>query len=187
MKIRLILTFAVAAFATSLFMMGCGGGEGDDTGAQVAEEQNTGANTETKGSTETMTGQDAWASIAEKVGVSLDNLVKHESGLQWVVREEGEGGPPTKGQQISAHYTGYLLDGTKFDSSVDRGQPFSTAIGVGRVIQGWDIAFTDMLIGEKRVLFIPPELGYGSRGAGGLIPPGATLVFDVELIDIISQ
>ncbi|MCF6283431.1 MAG: FKBP-type peptidyl-prolyl cis-trans isomerase [Candidatus Polarisedimenticolaceae bacterium] len=79
--------------------------------------------------------------------------------------------------------TGYLLEnGKKFDSSHDRGKPFITPIGVRRVIKGWDIAFQNMRVGEKRVLFIPPELGYGRRGAGRDIPPGASLVFDVELI-----
>jgi peptidylprolyl isomerase len=122
--------------------------------------------------------------IAGKLGISLDDMVEGQDGLAWVVTQEGTGDTPVQGQTITAHYTGYLLDGTKFDSSVDRGQPFSTPIGVGRVIKGWDMAFTDMKVGEKRVLFIPAELGYGSRGAGGVIPPDATLVFDVELLGV---
>lgn len=187
MKIRSLFLAAATALAASVILSGCAGESGEEAGARVAEEPEVEANIETKGSSETMAGQEAWTAIAEQIGVDLGDLVKHESGLQWIVREEGEGGPPVNGDQISAHYTGYLLDGKKFDSSVDRGQPFNTAIGVGRVIKGWDIAFTDMKIGEKRVLFIPPELGYGSRGAGGLIPPDATLVFDVELIDILPK
>jgi peptidylprolyl isomerase len=123
--------------------------------------------------------------IAKKLSVDLAKMKKTPSGLEYVVTKEGTGAKPTKGQTISAHYTGYLLDGKKFDSSVDRGQPFETPIGVGRVIKGWDEAFQDMKVGEKRVLFIPASLGYGSAGAGGgLIPPNATLVFDVELLGV---
>jgi len=122
--------------------------------------------------------------LAATLGVDLANAVRTDEGLEYIVRQEGTGAKPTAGQTITAHYTGYLLDGTKFDSSVDRGQPFQTPIGVGRVIKGWDLAFLDMKVGEKRVLIIPSELGYGARGAGGRIPGNATLVFDVELLDI---
>ena len=122
--------------------------------------------------------------IAEMLSINLDDMQTGEEGLEYVVTQEGTGDTPTKGQTIEAHYTGYLLDGTKFDSSVDRGTPFSTPIGVSRVIKGWDIAFTDMKVGEKRVLFIPADIGYGARGAGNVIPPNATLVFDVELLGV---
>jgi len=111
------------------------------------------------------------------------DAVATASGLKYVVTQEGEGTEtPAKGCMISAHYTGKLLDGTKFDSSVDRNEPFDTLIGVGQVIKGWDEAFMAMKKGEKRTLIIPSDLAYGDGGYPGLIPPGATLVFDVELL-----
>ncbi|KKR14677.1 MAG: Peptidyl-prolyl cis-trans isomerase [Candidatus Falkowbacteria bacterium GW2011_GWA2_39_24] len=107
------------------------------------------------------------------------------SGLQIDVLQAGTGTAVTKaGDTISVHYTGTLLDGTKFDSSVDRGQPFSFTLGVGQVIQGWDQGLLNMKVGEKRKLTIPADLGYGSRGAGAIIPPNATLVFATELMAI---
>ncbi|MCI5140745.1 MAG: peptidylprolyl isomerase [Candidatus Electrothrix sp. ATG1] len=106
------------------------------------------------------------------------------SGLYWVVNQEGTGDKPAQGTMISAHYTGRLLSNDqKFDSSYDRGEPIQFEVGVGRVIKGWDQALSNMRKGEKRTLIIPPELAYGSRGAGGVIPPDAWLVFDVELVD----
>lgn len=112
------------------------------------------------------------------------NAVTTESGLKYVITEAGEGSrKPAKGQSVTAHYSGYLLDGTKFDSSVDRNQPFMFNVGQGMVIKGWDEAFTDMTKGEKRTLIIPPELGYGPDGYPPVIPPAATLIFDVELIN----
>ena len=98
--------------------------------------------------------------------------------------KEGAGEEAKSGQQVSVHYTGTLEDGTKFDSSRDRGQPFKFTLGVGQVIQGWDQGVAGMKVGGQRKLTIPPELGYGSRGAGGVIPPHATLVFDVELLGV---
>ncbi len=105
------------------------------------------------------------------------------SGLQYVVVEAGTGdATPEKGKTVKAHYTGKLLDGTKFDSSYDRGQPIDFPVGAGRVIKGWDEAFLSMKKGEKRVLIIPAELGYGPAGRGP-IPPNAIMIFDVELVD----
>ena len=97
---------------------------------------------------------------------------------------QGTGAEATSGQTVSVHYTGWLLDGTKFDSSLDRGKPFSFTLGAGMVIKGWDQGVAGMKVGGKRKLTIPADLGYGQRGAGGVIPPGATLVFDVELLGV---
>lgn len=108
-----------------------------------------------------------------------------ESGLSYIDMEVGAGEEPAEGDVIEAHYTGWLEeDGTKFDSSLDRGTPFTFALGTGQVIAGWDEGFATMRVGGKRRLIIPPELGYGASGAGATIPPNATLVFDVELLGI---
>jgi len=96
----------------------------------------------------------------------------------------GEGAEAQAGQMVSVHYTGWLTNGTKFDSSVDRNESFDFPLGRGHVIKGWDEGVAGMKIGGKRKLTIPPELGYGARGAGGVIPPNATLVFDVELLAV---
>jgi len=96
----------------------------------------------------------------------------------------GTGAEAKKGSNVSVHYTGWLTDGKKFDSSKDHGQPFSFALGRGQVIQGWDDGVAGMKVGGKRKLTIPPELGYGTAGAGGVIPPNATLVFEVELLGV---
>ncbi len=114
----------------------------------------------------------------------MSEEVTTSSGLKYIDMEVGSGKSPLSGQGVVVHYTGTLEDGTKFDSSVDRDKPFSFTIGIGRVIQGWDEGVMGMNIGGKRRLIIPPELGYGTRGAGGVIPPNATLIFDVELLDI---
>ena len=107
-----------------------------------------------------------------------------ESGLRMIIHKEGNGQKPSTGQVVSVHYTGILESGIQFDSSHDRGRPFSFPLGQGRVIKGWDEALLDMNVGSKRTLIIPPDLGYGERGAGRAIPPNATLVFEVELVDI---
>lgn len=106
------------------------------------------------------------------------------SGLKFEDQKVGEGDSPKKGQMVEVHYTGKLEDGTKFDSSVDRGQTFTFQIGVGQVIKGWDEGVATMKVGGKRRLTIPSSLGYGARGAGNVIPPHATLIFDVELISV---
>ena len=110
--------------------------------------------------------------------------IKTPSGLKYVDIVVGAGESPKSGQSVTVHYTGTLENGTKFDSSVDRGQPFVFQIGLGRVIKGWDEGVMTMKIGGKRKLIIPADLGYGARGAGGLIPPNATLIFEVELLGV---
>lgn len=110
--------------------------------------------------------------------------VKTPSGLQYIDLLEGTGRQAELGDTATVHYTGWLADGTKFDSSVDRKEPFSFRVGAGQVIKGWDEGVSSMKIGGKRKLIIPPELGYGTRGAGGVIPPNATLTFDVELLGL---
>ena len=96
----------------------------------------------------------------------------------------GEGAVAAAGQNVTVHYTGRLINGSKFDSSKDRNDPFAFHLGAGQVIRGWDEGVQGMLVGGKRKLTIPPELGYGARGAGGVIPPNATLVFEVELLGV---
>ena len=111
-----------------------------------------------------------------------DQVVQTATGLGYVDLVEGTGARPKTGDTVSVHYTGWLKSGTKFDSSVDRGSPFEFPVGKGRVIKGWDEGVISMKVGGKRKLIIPAHLGYGDRGAGGVIPPGATLIFEVELL-----
>ncbi len=106
------------------------------------------------------------------------------SGLQYWEIAAGKGAAAVAGKQVKVHYTGWLTNGKKFDSSVDRGQPLEFPLGAGSVIKGWDEGVAGMKVGGKRQLRIPPELAYGAGGAGGVIPPNATLIFDVELVDV---
>ncbi len=119
---------------------------------------------------------------AEKT--NMDNAITTDSGLKYVEIKEGTGDSPTTGKKVIVHYTGTLENGTKFDSSRDRGTPFEFTIGVGQVIKGWDEGVATMKVGGRRQLIIPADLGYGSRGVPGVIPQNATLIFDVELLDI---
>ena len=113
-----------------------------------------------------------------------EKVITTKSGLKYVELKEGTGDEAKVGQVVEVHYTGWLKDGTKFDSSKDRNKPFEFPLGAGRVIKGWDEGVAGMKVGGKRKLIIPPELGYGKRGAGGVIPPDAELTFEVELLGI---
>ena len=115
-------------------------------------------------------------------------MTKTSTGLDYTDTVLGSGDTATKGKQVTVHYTGWLynngVQGAKFDSSKDRGDPFQFSLGAGMVIRGWDEGVAGMQVGGQRTLIIPPDLGYGARGAGGVIPPNATLVFEVELLAI---
>jgi FKBP-type peptidyl-prolyl cis-trans isomerase FkpA len=128
----------------------------------------------------------SWVSMRIKASVLGAKAMTTESGLRYEDIVVGAGPSPQSGQEVTVHYTGTLEDGTKFDSSLDRGEPFKFKIGVGQVIKGWDEGVMTMKVGGKRKLVIPPQLGYGRRGVGP-IPPNATLVFEVELLDVQSQ
>lgn len=162
---------------------GCGGDgepaaeDGGDTETDAAAETSSGA-AEAGGSGATATDFD------DVLEVRLDEMNETESGLRWRTLGEGEGARAERGDTAVVHYTGWLPDGTKFDSSRDRGEPFRFVVGQGQVIPGWDEGVAGMTVGDTLQLVIPPSLGYGQRGAGNVIPPGATLVFEVELLRV---
>ncbi len=167
MKQPLIVAGILGVLAT---FPACGGSNSTETQTTEA------AAATTSGNADTTTG-----------GTGLSSI----TALQITELKEGTGAAATAGRPVSVHYTGWLYSetgtdnkGTKFDSSVDRGQPFQFGLGAGQVIPGWDQGVAGMKVGGQRRLVIPPALGYGSRGAGGVIPPNATLVFDVELLDV---
>ena len=123
-----------------------------------------------------------------RVDAATNQVIEMPNGLKYTDTKTGDGATATPGNKVSVHYTGWLYNnaakGAKFDSSVDRGQPFQFTLGAHQVIAGWDEGVAGMKVGGKRTLTIPPELGYGARGAGGVIPPNATLIFDVELLGV---
>lgn len=183
MKEVLISLGVIAACGVLLiFGLTFGGNDGRDA---IADEVNSSPSTATIEKAEPSDTTPLETPTQEDAG-DMANTVTTDSGLQYEEIKEGVGATPQKGQMVVVHYTGTLEDGTKFDSSRDRGQPFSFKIGVGQVIQGWDEGVGSMKVGGRRKLIIPPDLGYGASGAGGVIPPNATLIFDVELLKIAS-
>lgn len=159
------MTFVLAVLIAGCFCAGCKSGS-DQTAVQAPASM---GETQMK---------------KEKPQPAAPASVDLPSGLRYEVVREGSGKVAAAGQTVSVHYTGWLENGTKFDSSLDRGQPFSFSLGAGQVIRGWDEGVAGMKIGEIRKLTIPSHLGYGARGAGGVIPPNATLIFDVELVGL---
>ena len=123
-----------------------------------------------------------------RADAATNQVIEMPNGLKYTDTKTGDGAAAAPGNKVSVHYTGWLYNngakGAKFDSSVDRGQPFQFTLGAHQVIAGWDEGVAGMKVGGKRTLIIPPELGYGARGAGGVIPPNATLMFDVELLGV---
>lgn len=125
------------------------------------------------------------ATTSSTTNVANPNVITTETGLTFVLTRKNEHArKPNNGDTVLVHYTGTLTDGTKFDSSRDRNDPIAFKLGIGQVIKGWDEGIAKLGMGEQAVLIIPPSLGYGERGAGGVIPPNATLIFVVELVDI---
>jgi peptidylprolyl isomerase len=130
-------------------------------------------------------GKSPESTMNDKTGAAgSDKMIKTPSGLQYEDLVPGSGASPSPGKKVVVHYTGWLTDGKKFDSSLDKNEPFTFVIGAGQVIPGWDEGVMTMKIGGKRRLVIPAALGYGAAGAGGVIPPNATLVFEVILLDV---
>ncbi|MGH3055421.1 MAG: FKBP-type peptidyl-prolyl cis-trans isomerase [Gaiellaceae bacterium] len=160
--------------ALALALAGCNASSGGTTTSKSA----TGSTSTTSATVAPSTDAPKSAADAAAKEISMP------SGLKYVDLKVGDGQIAETGMTAQVHYTGWLTDGTKFDSSVDRGQPFSFKLGAGQVIRGWDEGVKGMRVGGKRKLTIPPDLGYGQAGAGGVIPPNATLVFDVELLGL---
>lgn len=192
MKTKLFIVFAAC-----VLVVGCGNKTVDSDGDGVADKLDkcpdsppgcvvdaNGCQTEEDMAQEKQAEQQAAQSSAADPGYPnvAGDTITTASGLKYIEMVVGTGATPAAGQMVEAHYTGWLTDGKKFDSSRDRGQTFGFPLGQGRVIKGWDEGIGTMKIGGRRLLIIPPGLGYGERGAGGVIPPNATLVFDVELL-----
>ena len=171
-----VMVACVALLVASQFFTG----QGKATAANLPTEQTVQTITETPKNPLIAQASTTLNNTAKKVEAS-ENYVTTDSGLKYLDLVEGSGDLPKSGQTVTVHYIGTLEDGTKFDSSRDRGTPFQFKLGAGQVIKGWDEGLSTMKVGGRRQLVIPPELGYGSRGIGP-IPPNSTLIFDVELL-----
>ncbi len=154
----------------------------DSTSSTSVNQTQSQSQSQLQTQTQTQTQKESVMSQEQENTPNLQDAISTASGLKYIEITEGEGESPSKGQTVTVHYTGTLENGSKFDSSRDRNRPFSFTIGVGQVIKGWDEGVATMKVGGRRTLIVPPELGYGSQGAGGVIPPNATLIFDVELL-----
>ncbi|HEX2173677.1 MAG TPA: FKBP-type peptidyl-prolyl cis-trans isomerase [Dehalococcoidia bacterium] len=170
-----------AAFAAAIVLLAAGCGSGASPAATVAPAKTAGTQPAAKPATSPAAKA---AGLPSPSPSPVGPVQTTASGLQYQDLVVGTGPSPQPGQTAVVHYTGWLTDGTKFDSSLDRGQPFPFPIGAGKVIRGWDEGVATMKVGGKRRLTIPAQLGYGPSGAGKVIPPNATLVFDVELLDV---
>ena len=179
MRLLLILVF----LAASGVACGSSSDSESDTVATTAPPP-TATTQPTAAAQPTAAVQPAQSEPKSEVIMAEAETITTASGLQITVIEVGTGDTAEAGKTAVVHYTGWLLDGTKFDSSVDRGTPFEFPLGAGRVIKGWDEGVATMNIGGKVELIIPPDLAYGASGAGGVIPPNATLKFEVELLDM---
>ena len=165
-----------AVAAAGLVAAGACGGDDDDTAPTPP--------TSSPAATQATPGRTATSAPTPAAGpITLDNPTVTASGLRYQDLVVGDGPSPQPGQRVTVHYTGYFTDGRKFDSSRDRGQPFTFVLGVGQVIKGWDEGVASMKVGGKRLLYLPANLAYGSRGQGP-IPPDTDLIFEVELLDI---
>lgn len=162
---------AFLAVVSALVLAACGGG--DDATTTTTSDQTT-------------TTTEAGATTLATTTTIPEGAIVTDSGLGYLLVEEGDGETPEAGDLVDVHYTGMLEDGTVFDSSIDRGEPISFVLGQGAVIAGWDEGIGLMQVGEKAQLIIPPDLGYGATGSGASIPPNATLIFDVELVSVTS-
>lgn len=173
---RTLVPIAATLAFGAMFVAACGDDDTSTAVKTVAPAATTAAPTAAKTAAKTATNA--------KEPFVLTNPTTTPSGLKYQDEVVGTGASPQSGQRVSVHYTGKLVDGTKFDSSIDRGQAFVFVIGVGQVIKGWDEGVMTMKVGGKRLLYIPAALGYGSRGAGSAVPPNADLVFEVELLGV---
>jgi len=182
----ILISFAVlAVFGLVLLVAQLTGGQGGAIAGNLSEpETSVVAETQVAQSAEDLMPEEDASSEEAAEAMTEEEFVTTDSGLKYKDIVEGTGAMPQRGQRVTVHYTGMLEDGTKFDSSRDRNRPFTFTIGVGQVIKGWDEGVASMRVGGQRQLIIPPDLGYGARGAGGVIPPNATLIFDVELLRI---
>ncbi|NEO39213.1 MAG: FKBP-type peptidyl-prolyl cis-trans isomerase [Moorea sp. SIOASIH] len=184
MKQILISIGVIVAFGLLLVVAQVGMGKKSTTAGEITNTQPQVVTTANSANPDVNDKQDLAMDSSSESETNMDQAVTTPSGLKYIDIVEGEGAMPETGQTVVVHYTGTLEDGSKFDSSRDRNSPFSFKIGIGQVIKGWDEGVGSMKVGGRRQLIIPPDLGYGASGAGGVIPPNATLIFDVELLKI---